>query len=318
VGDFGRALTKVLEEYHPDRILIEPSGVGKLSDVIQAVKDVNSDQLHLNALVTVADAGKCRLYMKNFGEFFNNQIEHAGTIMLSRTSEMPEKKLLECVDLIRQHNPKATVITTPWAELAGAQMLDAMEQRDSLAVELEQLASDGEEVCSVCGHTHHHDHDHHHEDDHGRHEHHHEHEHACDCGHHHEHEHTHHEHDCDCAHHEHEHTHHHHHEHGCTCGCGHDHHHADEVFSSWGMESPKHFSKETLDSALDSLAENKAFGMVLRAKGIVPCSDGSWIHFDYVPGEKNLRTGSPAVIGRLCVIGAELQEEALETLFQNA
>lgn len=303
VGDFGRALTKVLEEYHPDRILIEPSGVGKLSDVIQAVKDVKSEELYLNALVTVADAGKCRLYMKNFGEFFNNQIEHAGTIMLSRTNEMPEKKLLECVDLIRKHNAKATIITTPWTELDGAQMLDAMEQRDSLAVELEHLASDSEEVCSVCGHTHHHEHEHGH------------HEHVCDCGHDHEHTHHHdHEHGCDCAHNDH----HHHDEHGCSCGCGHTHHHADEVFSSWGMETPKHFSKEAIASALDLLAEDEKFGMVLRAKGIVPCTDGSWIHFDYVPEEKNLRTGSAAVIGRLCVIGAELQEEALETLFHDA
>lgn len=293
VGDFGKALQKVLEQYHPDRILIEPSGVGKLSDVIEAVKGLQSEQMKLNAFVTVADATKCRLYMKNFGEFFNNQIAHAGAIVLSRTDQMPEQKLLECIDLIRKQNTYATIMTTPWSELSGAQILEVMEQRNTLEEELKQMERH-EELCPECGHAHHdhvHEHQHHHDHD-------------CDCG---------------SAHHEHEHHelgHHYDHEHTCSCGCTHDHHHdADEVFSSWGIETPITFTEEELSIILENLSEESDYGLVLRAKGIVPSKDGNWLHFDYVPGESNLRNGNAGVIGRLCVIGAQLNEDALMKLF---
>lgn len=297
VGDFGKALMQVLEQYHPDRILIEPSGVGKLSDVIEAVRELSSEELCLNAFVTVADASKCKLYMKNFGEFFNNQIAHAGAIVLSRTEQMPEKQMLECVDLLRKQNQHAEIITTPWSQLGGVQILEVMEQKNTLQEELEELAKQQEHSphCD-CGHEHHdHDHEHHHDHDCGcaTHDHHHQ-------GHHHE-----------------EHAHHDEHEHACSCGCGHDHHHdADEVFTSWGIETPKKFTKAEISAILEDLSEESKYGLVLRAKGIVPSEDGSWIHFDYVPGEGSLRIGSPGVIGRLCVIGAEIHENALKQLFQ--
>lgn len=287
VGDFGKALEQVLENYHPDRILIEPSGVGKLSDVIQAVRNLKSQELQLNAFVTVADASKCRLYMKNFGEFFNDQIEHAGAIVLSRTDQISEQKLLESVDLIRNHNTKATIMTTPWSELNGAQILEVMEQRNTLVEELEELARKQE--CPVCGHAHHEHEDHEHEDKDHNHD---------------SHDHHHHDHDHD-------------HEHSCSCGCGHEHHHdADEIFTSWGTETPQKFTEEQVSNILDKLSEESTYGLVLRSKGIVPATDGSWIHFDYVPGEGNLRKGSPGVIGRICVIGAELHEDELSKIFR--
>ena len=327
VGDFGEALRKVLEQYSPDRILIEPSGVGKLSDVIRAVQGVGAEELQLNSFTAIVDANKCKMYMKNFGEFFNDQIEHANSIVLSRTAGMSEDKLTATVALIREHNPAATLITTPWDELTGAQILTAMERRDTLDEELAHLKAESEHH-----HHHHHEHDHececghHHEHDHececG---HHHEHDHECECGHHHEHDHEcecghHHEHDheCECGHH-HEHDHEcecgHHHEHDHECGCGHHHHHhADEVFTSWGVETAKTFSAENIASALAALDDEEKYGAVLRAKGILK-GENAWIHFDFVPGEINVREGSAGVTGRLCVIGAKLNEAALMELF---
>ena len=305
VGDFGKALRQVLETYHPDRILIEPSGVGKLSDVIRAVQDLGIQEVALNGFTTVVDAAKAKMYMKNFGEFFNNQVEHASAIILSRTAGMEQKKLDACVALLREKNPAATIVTTPWDELNGKQLLAAMERRDTLAAALEELAEEQE-----------HEHHHHHEDDcdcgcHG-HEHHHHHEDDCDCGcHGHEHHH-HHEDDCDCGCHEHEH---HHHEDDCDCGChDHEHHHADEVFTSWGRETAHPYEKSELSAALQAL-DTGDYGQVLRAKGIVAGTDGRWLHFDYVPGEVEVRNGPAGVTGRLCVIGAELKEEALASLF---
>ncbi|MBP1758233.1 MAG: cobalamin synthesis protein [Firmicutes bacterium] len=299
VGDFGLALKKVLEEYHPDRILIEPSGVGKLSDVIEAVRDLASEEVVLNVFVTVADATKCKLYMKNFGEFYNNQIAHASAIVLSRTDSIPESRLLDTVALLREKNGNAPIITTPWTELDGKQVLESMEQRDSLEAALRNMAEDH--------HHHHHDHHHEHHDSEG-----------CSCGHDHEHAHDHYGHnhgeDCGCGH-DHDH---HHHEHGEDCSCGLPHHHADEVFSSWGEETPRKYTREELMEILESLDDEQAYGMVLRAKGIVPSADGSWFHFDYVPGEENLRIGSAGVTGRLCVIGSQLQETALRSLFRLA
>ncbi len=286
VGDFGKALLQVQETYHPDRILIEPSGVGKLSDVMEAVKSLAAQGLQLNACVTVADAGRCRLYMKNFGEFFNDQIAHAGAIVLSRTDALPEAKLLEVQALLREKNQTATIITTPWEQLHGEQIVAAAERRDSLEAALAQLAA-SDETCPSCGHAH--DHAHHHE-----------HDHAC----HHEHE-----HDQECAH-EHDHA-----DGTCSCGCEDHHHHADEVFGSWGVETAKTYAKETLQAALDALPDEHRYGVVLRAKGILPTPEGDWLHFDYVPGEAQIRMGSPAVSGRLCVIGAALQENALQQLF---
>ena len=278
VGDFGKALKQVLTKYAPDRIIIEPSGVGKLSDVIRAVIDIDSHDIKLNSFTTVADAKKCKMYMKNFGEFFNNQIEFAKSIVLSHTKGMPEEKIAQAAELVREHNKKATLITTDWDELSGADILAAMEQRDTLSESLAELL---------------HEHEHHHE--HGE---------DCDCGcHDHEHEHHHHEHDedCDCGCHDHEHEHHHH-------------HHADEVFTSYGKETTKSYTAEEIENALKAL-ENEEYGMILRAKGIVAGKDGKWIHFDYVPGEPDVRTGAAAVIGRICVIGSKLNEQKIEELF---
>ena len=308
VGDFGKALNEVIEQYHPDRILIEPSGVGKLSDVIIAVQDLENKEIQLNGFTTVVDAAKAKMYMKNFGEFFNNQVEHASAIILSRTGGMKQDKLDACVALLREKNPTATIVTTPWDELDGKQLLAAMERRDTLAAALEELAEEQE----------HHHHHHEHGEECGCHDHeHHHHEHGeeCGCGCH-DHEHHHHEHgeECGCGCHDHEH---HHHEHGEECGCGchdHEHHHADEVFTSWGRETAHPYEQQELAAALQAL-DTGDYGQVLRAKGIVAGTDGKWLHFDYVPGEVEVRTGAAGVTGRLCVIGAELKENALTSLF---
>ena len=290
VGDFKTSLTQVLEQFAPDRILIEPSGVGKLSDVIKAVKQVESDDVKLNSFTAVVDAGKCKVYSKNFGEFYNDQLEHAGCIVLSRTDGISQEKLDAVMAILREKNVSATIIVTPWHELDGKQVLSAMEHRDSIHNELEHLA---EETCPVCGHHHDDEHHHHHHD--GE---------ECHChDHHHE---------------EHEHHHHHHHD-GEECHChdhGHHHHHADDVFASWGVETVNTYSMDEIHHALDSLADEESFGMVLRAKGIVKGDDGAWIHFDYVPGDVNVRHGGADVIGKLCVIGAELHEDALKKLFR--
>ena len=314
VGDFGRALEQVISEYHPDRVLIEPSGVGKLSDVIAAVQKVLSPEVQLGYTVALADAGKVKIYMKNFGEFYNNQIETATTIILSRTDIVSQEKIDKAVALIREKNPKATLITTPVEQLTGEQLIEAMEGNASLAADLAALVSE---------HEHHHEHDEHctcgcHDHEH---EHHHEHDEHCTCGcHDHEHEH-HHEHDehCTCGCHDHEHEHHHEHDEHCTCGCHdhehehHHHHHADEVFTSWGVETTRKFTQEEIRHALEELDSGK-YGMILRAKGIVPAVDGSWIHFDHVPGEADIRTGGASVIGRLCVIGSKLDEAGVAQL----
>lgn len=324
VGDFGQALEQVLFQYHPDRIIIEPSGVGKLSDVIGAVQRLDNHDIALNAFVTVADATKCKIYMKNFGEFYNNQIEHAATIVLSRTGGMKEEKLLAAVALLREHNANAPIITTPWEELDGKQILEAMENKDSLKEEMARLAAEQAEH-DEAHHHHHHDHDHEHEHeehehphdhDHEEHEHEHEHEHHHDHDHDHEHEeHDHHEHEeHDHDHESHGHIHHHHHHHDDGCSCGHD-HDADEIFESWGAETPRKYTEEEVTGALAGLDEGEKYGIVLRAKGIVPCTDGSWIHFDYVPGEQNIRRGPAGITGRLCVIGSELKEHDLDHLF---
>lgn len=305
VGDFGRALSKVLTEYAPDRILIEPSGVGKLSDVIRAVENVKEAKLALSGTVTVVDAKKCKMHMKNFGEFFNDQIEHAGTIVLSHTAGLSEEKLTECVALLREHNPDAVIVTTDWNELSGAQLLAAMERKDTLAAELEKLAKE-EEVCPVCGHHHHH-HDEDDDDDEDEHDHHHDDDDDDDED---EHEHHHHHHEdgeeCHCHDHDHEHDHEGHHHH---------HYHADEIFVSCGAETAKRFDKAALAAALAELTNAEKYGMVLRAKGIVEGTDGKFIHFDYVPGEPDVRNGSAAVTGRLCVIGSGLHIDALSALF---
>ena len=308
VGDFGTALKDVITKFNPDRIIIEPSGVGKLSDVIKAVQGVAEDApIELNSLVTVADANKCKMYMKNFGEFYNNQVESAHTIVLSRTQNMKQDKLEACVAMIREHNKDAAVITTPWDELTGEQLLAAMEKPVSLA----DMVMAEEEICPVCGG--HHDHDH---DDHD-HEHEHEHHHDHD-DHDHEHEH-HHDHDD----HDHEHEHHHDHDHDDHCGCGHDHdhdhhhhHHADEVFTSWGKETPRKYTKEEVETILKALsADNNEYGIILRAKGMLPSQDGTWIYFDMVPEEYEIREGQPEYTGRLCVIGSKIDEAKLEKLF---
>ena len=328
-GDFRAALHEVCERYAPDRILIEPSGVGKLSDIVTAVEQASDGELTINALCTVVDAGKCKMYMRNFGEFFNNQVESAGCIILSRTAGIKEEKLAECVALLREKNPGAVIITTPWDELSGAQILDAMEKRDTLTAALESIEREHEEDEDEHEHHHHHfdengncscgchhdddedddghEHEHHHHD-HDEHEHEHEHHHdhgeECGCGH--DHEHHHHDHD------EHDHDH--------ECGCGHHHHHhghdADEVFTSWGMETAKKFTEDGLRAALAALEDEAKYGAVLRAKGIVAASEGEWIHFDYTPGEINIRRGSAGVTGRLCVIGHELHEDAVAELFR--
>ena len=321
VGDFTQALKKVAQELKPDRIIIEPSGVGKLSDVKEAAEQV--EEIDIAAGVTVVDAKKCRMYMKNFGEFFNNQVEHASSIILSHTKGMDEDKLAQVVALLREHNPHATIITTDWDALDGKKILAAMEKRDTIDEALHHLEEeqahahhhDHDDACG-CGH----DHDHHHHDD----------DEACCCGHEHDHDHDHHhEHDddeeCCCGHehhHDHEHEHeHHHHDHDDHCCCGHDHgheghHHADEVFDSIGIETPKKYTIEKIEKALEALEDPHAYGFVLRAKGIVEGEDGQWIHFDYVPGEPDVRTGSAEITGRLCVIGSKLEEDAIRKLFE--
>lgn len=298
VGDFGKALEKVLNDFRPDRILIEPSGVGKLSDVILVVQRVGSDELVLNAFTTVVDAKKAKMYMKNFGEFYNNQLEHASSIILSHTAGMSREKLDKCEELIRRHNQEASIVTTPWEEITGAQILETMEQKNTLKAELSRLAEET--------HAHHHNHEHHDHDEH------------CGCGHDHEHGHDHH------------HEHHHDDEHGEHCGCGHDHehhhdhdhhhgheghHHADEVFTSFGVETSHKFTKKQIEDALLALSDFAVYGQVLRAKGIVEGEDGKWIHFDYVPGEPDVRCGSAAVTGMLCVIGADIDEDSIRELF---
>ena len=292
VGDFGTALKEVLEKFTPDRVIIEPSGVGKLSDVIKAVEGVAHEvDITINSLVTVADASKCKMYMKNFGEFFNNQVENARTIVLSRTQNVKEDKLLAAVALIKEHNPEATVITTPWEELDGKQVVAAMEQKNSFVEEVMKEANEGHCGCGGHGHGHHHDHDH-------------------EEGH------------CGCGGHGHEHHHDHDHEEG-HCGCGHDHshdhhghHHAEDVFTSWGIETPRKFNVEEVKAHLEKLANTEEFGVILRAKGIIPNVNGEWIYFDLVPGEFEIRTGAPDVTGRLCVIGTNIKEAALSEIFQ--
>ncbi len=305
VGDFGKALKEVIAQYHPDRILIEPSGVGKLSDVVAAVKRVMTDEVQLGATVTVVDANKVKVYMKNFGEFYANQVEHTDTIILSRTDNVPEAKLDAAMALLREQNDHAVIITTPWPELSGKQILEAMEQQDTLAHALSELKEEHHH------HEHHHHEHHEHEDEH--HHEHHEHDEHCTCGcHDHEHEH----------HHDHEHYHEHDHGEDCTCGChdhehhDHGHHHADEVFQSWGVETHKKFDAAVLSSCLAALEQEALYGAVLRAKGIVQAIDGSWLHFDFVPGDYEVRKGCAGVTGRLCVIGAGLKEEKLKALFE--
>ena len=308
VGDFGTSLKEVVDKYHPDRIIIEPSGVGKLSDVIKAVKDLHiENEIRLNSASTVADASKVKMYMKNFGEFFNNQIEHAGTIILSRTQNVSEDKLKKAIEMIRSLNADAHIITTPWDSLDGKQILAAMENITNL--ELEMLAEQAEKTHEE------HEHEHHHHDG------------ECCCGHHHdddeEHEHHHHDHDGECCHHDHDHEHeHHHHDHDGEC-CHHDHehhhheghHHADDVFTSWGEETPNKYDKEALDAILKKLANTNEYGSILRAKGMLPANDGTWMYFDLVPEEYEIREGNPDYTGRICVIGAELKEDALKELF---
>ncbi len=328
VGDFRTALNKVLEEYHPDRIIIEPSGVGKLSDVINAVKTVANDDVILNSFITVADASKCKIYMKNFGEFYNNQIESASTIILSRTQNISDEKLQQALELIREHNQKAAIVTTPWDELTGAQILSATEGKALLTVD--DVHFDDDDECDdpecECHHHHHHDHDdeehehhHHHDHDDDEHEHHHHHDHDDDE---HEHHHHHHDHDDEHEHHHHhhdhdddEHEHHHHHDHDGHGHHHHHHHHADDVFISWGKETAKKYSQDDIKNILNALDDSEKYGLVLRAKGIVQSADGTWIHFDYVPEESDVRTGSADYTGRICVIGSKLNEEALEQLF---
>ena len=349
VGDFGKALSQVLTEYAPDRILIEPSGVGKLSDVIRAVQGAATEGAVLGGFTTVVDAGKCKMYMKNFGEFFNDQVENAGCIILSHTDTTSAAKIETAVTLLREHNPTAVIVTTPWNDLTGAQLLEAMERTDTLEAELARLAEethghshgehhhhhDHDEECECHCHDHDHEHHHHHEDgeechchehDHEHHHHHHEDGEECHC-HDHDHDHHHHHHEdgeeCHCHDHEYEHHHEHHHHHDGECCCGHHHedghhhhHHADEVFVSCGTETTAAFDRASMTDKLNALTDEETYGIVLRAKGIVAATDGgSWIHFDYVPGEPDVRAGSPAVIGRLCIIGANLNIPALSELF---
>ena len=283
VGDFSKALEQVIDEYKPDRILIEPSGVGKLSDVIKAAEGAVTHGAVLNGFTTVVDAMKCKMYMKNFGEFFNDQVENAGYIVLSHTDKLTEAKISECVNLLKGKNSTAIIVTTPWDQLTGAQLLEAMERKDTLEAELKKLEEE-----------HHHEHHHHHHDE------------ECDC---HEHHHHHHDEECDC----HEHHHHHHDE---ECGChGHHHHHADEVFASWGAETTKKFDADELAAKLLELQNEEKYGIILRAKGIVASCDGKWINFDYVPGEPDVRFGTASVIGRLCVIGSNINKHNIAELF---
>lgn len=280
VGDFGASLKEVVEKYNPDRIVIEPSGVGKLSDVIKAVQGVQEEvDIALNSYTTVVDAKKCRMYMRNFGEFFNNQVEYAGAIIMSRTDIVDEKKAQEAMELLRSINKKAAIITTPIEKLSGEKLVEVMEHPVSLEEEMMD-----EEVCPECGHVH-------------EHHHHHDHEHECGCGH------------------EHHHEHHHDHEHECGCGHEHHHHHADEVFTSWGKETIRKYTKEELTGILDKLSGSEEYGMILRAKGMLPCEDDTWIYFDMVPEETEIREGAPEYTGRLCVIGSKLNEEKLAELF---
>ena len=315
VGDFEESLKQVVQTYHPDRIVIEPSGVGKLSDVVKAVEPVEG--IVVNSLTTVADAKKCKSYMKNFGEFYNNQVESAGTIILSRTGDIKPERLEQTMQLLKEKNENAIIITTPWDQLDGSKILSTMEGAE---VHAKDLLDD---VCPVCGHEHHHDHEHHDHDEECGCEHDHEHHHHDEeCGCEHDHEHHHHDEECGCGH-DHEHHHHdgecgcghdhEHHHHDGECGCGHDHHHhhADDVFASWGLETSKKFTKEGIAKILDSLPET-----VLRAKGMVPAEDGTWIYFDYVPGEAELREGSPEVCGKICVIGSKMDEKAISEMFQ--
>ncbi len=309
VGDFGASLKEVVEKYHPDRILIEPSGVGKLSDVIKAVQGVEEDvDIQLNSYTTVVDAKKCKMYMRNFGEFFDNQVQYAGAIIMSRTDIVDEKKAMESMELLRSINEKAAIITTPIEKLDGKKILEVMEHPVSLADELlkeEQEHHHAHDDECGCGHDHDHEHHHDHDDE-------------CGCGHDHDHEHHHHDHDeCGCGHdHDHEH---HHHDHDDECGCGHHHdhhhHHADEVFTSWGRETIKKFTREGLEKMLESLSASEEYGVILRAKGMLPAEDGTWIYFDMVPEETEIREGSPEYTGRLCVIGSKLNEEKLAKLF---
>ncbi len=317
VGDFGASLKEVVEKYHPDRILIEPSGVGKLSDVIKAVQGVEEEvDIELNSYTTVVDAKKCKMYMRNFGEFFDNQVQYAGAIIMSRTDIVDEKKAMESMELLRSINEKAAIITTPIEKLDGKKILEVMEHPVSLADELLEEEHhhhhhhDHDEEC-CCGHDHDHEHEHHHHDHDGE----------CGCGHDHDHEHEHHHHDhdgeCGCGHdHDHEHEHH-HHDHDGECGCGHDHHHhhADEVFTSWGRETIKKFTRENLEKMLEELSSSDEYGVILRAKGMLPAEDGTWIYFDMVPEETEIREGSPEYTGRLCVIGSKLKEDKLAQLF---
>mgnify|MGYP001773865337 CR=1 FL=1 len=349
VGDFGASLKEVVEKYHPDRILIEPSGVGKLSDVIKAVQGVEEDvDIQLNSYTTVVDAKKCKMYMRNFGEFFDNQVQYAGAIIMSRTDIVDEKKAMESMELLRSINEKAAIITTPIEKLDGKKILEVMEHPVSLADELlkeeheHHHHHDHDDECD-CGHDHDHEHHHHDHDeecdcghDHDHEHHHHDHDEECSCGHDHDHEHHHHDHDdeCGCGHdHDHEHhhdhdeecgcghdhDHEHHHDHDEECGCGHHHdhhhHHADEVFTSWGRETIKKFTREGLEEMLESLSASEEYGVILRAKGMLPAEDGTWIYFDMVPEETEIREGSSEYTGRLCVIGSKLNEEKLVKLF---
>ena len=314
VGDFGTSLKEVITTYHPDRIVIEPSGVGKLSDVIKAVKGVDVDcEISLNSYTTVVDVNKCKMYMRNFGEFFENQLQYARTIILSRTDtpKATEEKVAKAVELIRGVNKEAVIITTPIEKLDGAQVLAAMEKG----------REEEEEICPVCGHHHEHEHEHHHDHDCDHdHEHDHHHDHDCGCDHDHDHEHHHdHDHKCGCDHdheHHHDHDHHHEHNHDHDCGCGHDHHHhADEVFVSWGRETARKYSKEEIEDILKQLSQDESLGVILRAKGMVDGKDGEWIFFDMVPEEYEVRTGAPQITGKLCVIGSKMNEAKLEEVF---
>ena len=342
VGDFGKALTQVKEQFHPDRILIEPSGVGKLSDVVRAIEGIGDPEMVVTGLVTVVDAGKCRIYMKNFGEFFNNQVECAHTILLSRSQFVSEDKLQACVKLLREKNADATIVTTPWDELTGEQILKAMETK----VDLAKMLLEEEDVCPVCGHhhddddedecCHHHHHDdddddehehhhHHHDEDEDEHEHHHHHHDEDEDEH--EHHHHHHDDDDDDDEGEHEHHHHHHHEDGEECHCHdhdhdhdghhhHHHHHADEVFTSFGRETVRKYDEHTLRDILEKLANSEEYGIILRAKGMLPDAEGKWHYFDLTPGEYEIREGSPDIIGRICVIGSKMNEDAIRELFE--
>jgi len=300
-GDFTSALENIVERFQPERILIEPSGVGKLSDIASAVQSFDNDDIVINSMVTVVDAKKCRMYMKNFGEFFENQIEYAGVIILSHTEGLADKKINECIDMIKTVNDEAVIVTTPWSQLTAKQMLEAVECRDTLEKQLEELLEEEH-------HHHHHEHEHHnHENEHDHHD------HGCGCGHEHHHDHEHHEHHHDHEHHHHEHE---HHDHGCSCGHDHGHgHDADEIFDSWGTETAAKYTAVELETILESFEDEKTYGMVIRAKGIVENKEGGFIHFDYIPGEAVVKEGQAAIIGRICVIGADINRAAVAELF---